>query len=93
MSKTEIDEEKILLMTGACKRRVHSHWIIPSKSRPYYEDERRVLCSIDESPEGLYPSIILPKHLLDKPVLVIPEENLERFLRLMGINKGGEKNG
>ena len=83
----ETMEEKvdnlIMSMLGAFTRRVVSEWIVPSKSRSYYEDLRRVFHR-DESPEGLYPACIVTQNLLGEIVVITP---LDRFTELLKLWK------
>ncbi len=55
------------------KRRVTKKYIIPSKG----EDPK--LIWPDGSPEGLYPSVIVPKFNLGKTLFIIPMEQLDRI--------------
>jgi len=68
-------------MLGAFSRRVVNEWIVPSKSRSYYEDLRRVFHK-DESPEGLYPACIVPQNLLGEIVVIIPLDKFTALLEL-----------
>lgn len=52
---------------------------MPSKSREYFEDMRRVFY-IDESPEGLYPTVGVTEALVGQVVVVVP---IQEFLRLL----------
>jgi len=63
----------------ALTRKVSNTWINPAKSRPYYEDIRRVFFK-DESPEGLYPACVVPKNLLGEVVVIIPFVEFRKLL-------------
>lgn len=71
--------ETIMMLKGAFTRKVSSTWIDPAKSRPYYEDLRRVLCK-DESPIGYYPACVVTEDLLSHLVVVIP---IQSFMELL----------
>ena len=61
------------LMKLGFKRYVTKQYIIPSKG----EDPR--LIWPDESPEGLYTSVVVPEYNLGKTLFIIPMEQLDRI--------------
>ena len=72
-------DKLIVFSMGGCIRKVSNTWINPAKSRPYYEDFRRIFFK-DESPEGLYPACVVPEYMLGQTVVVIP---IEKFVALL----------
>lgn len=76
---------------GAFNRKVTNEWIIPAKSRPYFEDLRRVFFK-DESPEGLYPACVITEGLLMKIVVIIPLDNLVETLKKLEVEKHYKQN-
>jgi len=75
------ERDKLLIMLlGAFTRKVHNTWIDPKKSHSYFEDLRRVFYT-DKSHKGLYPAIIIPQHLLNELVVVIPIEKFKEMFR------------
>lgn len=91
MSKTDrLSDEEILRMekafVGAFDRRITNTWINPAKSRPYFEDMRRVFFE-DESPEGLYPACVVTKNLLGRIVVIIPQDILVETLKKLEVEK------
>jgi hypothetical protein len=83
--KSDVVEEEvdstIMMMLNAMSRRVNRWWIVPSKSRPYLEDERRVFYK-DESPEGLSPAVIVTEDLLQQVVVIMPLDKFTDLLKL-----------
>lgn len=68
-----------MAINGAFTRKVSSTWISPAKSRPYYEDLRRVFFK-DESLDGLYPACIVPQNLLGEVVVIVPMLQFKELL-------------
>ena len=73
---------------GSFDRRVEQHWIVPSKDKPYegpkpegWEDAAERFPELrrppDESPEGLYSSIIIPMSYVGRIVRITPLEEVE----------------
>ena len=85
-----LSDEEILHMEkaflGAFNRRITNAWMNPAKSRPYYEDLRRVFF-MDESPEGLYPACVVTNDLLMKVVVIIPLETMVKTLKSLEVEK------
>jgi len=75
----EVDK-MIMLFHGAFTRKVCNNYIIPCKSRAYYEDLRRVLVRPDSSPAGLYASVIVTRNLLEKLVVITPVDQFKDLL-------------
>jgi len=75
----ETVEELIMARLGAFTRKITNTWVSPGKSRPYYEDLRRVFCK-DGSPDGLYPACIVPQNLLGRVVVIVPLEEFNELL-------------
>ena len=65
----------LMLMMGAYKRRVGKHWIVPSKGKPWKD-----WMTPDESPEGLYPSMIVVQDDYDKVMVLMPETEFDKLL-------------
>jgi hypothetical protein len=65
--------------TFGLTRRVEEHWIDVSKSKNVQESriKDRFPLAIDDSPDGLYTSVIVPEYLKGRRILIIPvdEEN------------------
>jgi len=86
---TEARLERLCMMRfNAFTRRITNTWISPVKSRPYYEDFRRVFFK-DESPEGFYPACVVPENLLGEVVVITP---LWQFQTLLEAWKRCNKN-
>lgn len=84
MNRQKLEEEVdnlITRMLGAFTRRVVNEWIVPSKSRSYYEDLRRVFHK-DESSEGLYPACVVTQDLLGEVVVIMPLDKFTALLEL-----------
>lgn len=75
------DETDRLLMSrfGAFKRRVVPNYIIPSKSG--WLEERHGVSIKDDSPEGLYPSMVVPGYNYDKIMVILPEEEFNELFK------------
>lgn len=72
MSETD---DLLMLMMGAFKRRVLMNWLVPSKGKLWKD-----WMILDGSPEGLYPSIVVPISNTDKVLVLIPEEEFMKLL-------------
>jgi len=91
----QLSDEEILHMEkaflGAFDRRITNTWINPAKSRPYFEDIRRVFFK-DESPEGLYPACVVTKNLMLRIVVIIPQDILVETLEKLEVRKHYKRN-
>jgi len=70
--KSTVDIQR--LRVNAFERRITNEWVTPIKGELFYE-KTKVTHFTDESPEGYYPSCIVPKQHLGKVVTIIPLEN------------------
>ena len=85
MNEEDEADNTLMLIMGACSRRVTNTWINPAKSREYYEDLRRVFFR-DGSPEGLYPACVVTENMRGQVVVIVPflkfKELLEAWKKL-----------
>jgi len=69
---------------GSFERRVEQNWLDPAQSKPYegpkpegWDEAVRKFPELqrrDESPAGLYPSVIVPMYLIGRVIRITPVE-------------------
>ena len=63
-------DDLILSMNRGMKRLITNMWLTPSMGSEY-----------DESPDGYYPGTVVTQDLINKVVVIIPEEDFKAFLK------------
>ena len=71
---SEETDRLLMRMFSAYKRRVSMNWIVPAKGKPW-----KSWMIPDESPEGLYPSVIVPEDA-HKVLVIMPEDSFMKLL-------------
>ena len=81
MNVEEEVDRTLMQILGAFPRKISNEWLVPAKGRAYFNDLRRVFYR-DGSPEGLYPTCIVTKDLIDQVVIIMPILKFQKLLEV-----------